>query len=83
MLYRISRHAQQQMETRGISSALVDGVMQSPGQIVGEQGGKKCYQSLYDRSGSQFLLRLIVADDVAPAVIVTVYHTSRIDKYWI
>jgi hypothetical protein len=83
MLYRLSHHARQQMATRGISDQAVDAVMQSPGQVVTEPDGRKCYQSLYRANGSQFLLRLIVAEDAAPAVVVTVYYTSRISKYWV
>ena len=83
MLYRLSRHAQQQMAVRGISEQSVDDVMQSPGQVVSEQDGKKCRQSLYNKGGSTFLLRVIVADETTPAVVVTVYYTSQIDKYWV
>ena len=59
MHYRLSRHAQQQMAARAISNESVDAVMQSPGQIVNEAGGKKCYQSHYNKGGAAFLLRLI------------------------
>ena len=83
MLYRISQHAQQQMATRNISNQSVDAVMQSPGQVISEPEGRKCYQSLYNRDGSQFLLRLIVAENATPPVVVTVYYTNRISKYWI
>lgn len=83
MQYRVSQHAQQQMALRGIPNQTVDAVMQSPGQIVNEAKGKKCYQSPWNNNGVRFLLRLIVADDVTPAVIVTVYYTSQIDKYWV
>lgn len=82
MLYRISRHAQEQMAARGISEQSVDAVMQSPGQVTREQNGKKCYQSLYTKDGATFLLRLIVDDNITPAVVVTAYSTSRVDKYW-
>ncbi len=83
MLYRLSQHARQQMAARGISEQAVDAAMQSPEQIVDEANGKKCYPSRWNRGGSEFLLRLIVADDVTPAVVVTVYFTSQIDKYWV
>ena len=83
MLYRISQHAQQQMATRDISNQSVDAVMQSPGQMLSEPEGRKCYQSLYYRDGSRFLLRLIVAEDATPPVVVTVYYTKRVSKYWI
>jgi hypothetical protein len=29
-----------------------------------------------------FLLRVIVDDGVDPAVVVTVYRTTKIEKYW-
>ena len=83
MLYRISRHARQQMAARGIPEQEVDAVMQAPRQIVDEANDKKCYQARWNRGGAEFLLRLIVADDVTPAVVVTVYFTSQIDKYWV
>lgn len=71
------------MAVRGIPSQLVDTVMQSPEQIVSAENGRKCYQSRWNDGGTMFLLRLIVADAVTPAVIVTVYYTSQIDKYWV
>jgi hypothetical protein len=33
-------------------------------------------------SGKMFLLRAIVADDIDPAIVVTVYRISKISKYW-
>ena len=48
-----------------------------------ERGNKKVYQSQLDfGSGKVFLLRAIVDDTVDPAVVVTVYRTSKIGKYW-
>ena len=32
--------------------------------------------------GGIFLLRVIVDDTVEPAMVVTLYRTSKIDKYW-
>jgi len=32
--------------------------------------------------GKIFLLRVVVVDSVEPAVVVTVYRTSKINKYW-
>jgi len=33
-------------------------------------------------AGRTFLLRIIVDDTVEPAMVVTLYRTSKIDKYW-
>ena len=83
MRYRISLHAQTEMERRGISLSLVESVLDHPQQIVLERDGRKAYQSQVDfGSGKVFLLRVTVADDINPTVVITVYRTSKIEKYW-
>jgi len=57
--------------------------LQNPQQIVEEYGEKKAYQSQSDFGhGRIYLLRAIVRDDIDPGVVVTVYRTSKIEKYW-
>ncbi|MFM6011259.1 MAG: DUF4258 domain-containing protein [Dolichospermum sp.] len=83
MEYKISRHAQTEMERRNISLPQVESVLDSPQQILLEREGRKVYQSKVDfGNGKIFLLRVIVADDVEPKVVITVYRTSKIEKYW-
>ena len=54
-----------------------------PQQIVAERGNLKAYQSVIDFGyGKHFLLRAIVDDTLTPAIVVTVYRTSKINKYW-
>jgi hypothetical protein len=78
-----SRHAEQEMERRAIPAALVQSVLQNPQQIVPEYGDRKAYQSQLDFGhGRIFLLRAIIDDTADPAVVVTVYRTSKIDMYW-
>jgi Domain of unknown function (DUF4258) len=83
MTYKISRHAQIEMERRQISLSLVESVLDNPQQIILEREGRKVYQSKVDfGNGKFFLLRVIVADDIDPKVVITVYRTSKIEKYW-
>jgi Domain of unknown function (DUF4258) len=82
MEYRFSRHAQTEMERRKISVDLVESVLDNPQQVISEKEGRKAYQSKINVGGRAFLLRVIVVDDVEPAVVITVYKTSKIDKYW-
>ena len=83
MKFRLSRHALEEIERRGIPRDLLDQVLQNPQQILPERDGKKIYQSQVEFGGSKlFLLRAIVNDAVEPAVVVTVYRTSKIEKYW-
>jgi len=73
----------EELRLRNIPRPFVDGVMANPQQIVPARGNKKAYQSQVDfGSGRIFLLRAIVDDTINPAVVVTVYRTSKINKYW-
>lgn len=83
MRFVISRHAREEMIRRQISEIMVTSVLANPQQIVDEYGGKKAYQSrIAFGEGKTYLLRVIVNEDVDPAVAVTVYRTSKIEKYW-
>ena len=83
MKFRLSNHAREEMERRGMPLALVESVLDNSQQVVAVKGGKKAYQSQIDfGDGRIFLLRVIVAYDVDPTVVITVYRTSKIEKYW-
>lgn len=71
------------MSLRRIPRPLLDSVVQHPEQIVLARSGRKAYQSLSDFGrGRVFLLRAIIDDSVTPMVVVTVYRTRKINKYW-
>jgi hypothetical protein len=79
----ISAHARQEMRRRGIPSRLVRDVLERPGQVVPEREHKKAYQSQVEFAGGRmYLVRVIVDDTIDPAVVVTVYRTSKLSKYW-
>lgn len=79
----LSQHAREEMARRRIPQALLEQVLNSPQQIIPAQGIKKAYQSQLDFGGGRiFLLRAIVDDTINPAVVITVYRTSKISKYW-
>jgi hypothetical protein len=81
--FSLSRHALEEMERRQIPRAFVENVLANPEQVIHVHGGKVAYQSRIDfGAGKIFLLRVIVNESVTPAVVVTVYRTSKIEKYW-
>lgn len=83
MAYRLSKHARQECERRRIPLSIVDAVMTGPQQVVPERDGKRAYQSqLVFDDGRTFLVRAIVDDREQPATVITVYRTSKIEKYW-
>ena len=82
MRYRLSSHARQEMERRGIPLDWVEAVLENPDQITPGRGALKAYQSKRDIGGKMYLVRVIVDDGANPALVVTVYRTTKIEKYW-
>ena len=83
MNFRFSNHALEEMERRGISREMLESVLISPQQTITERDGKKAYQSQIDFGGGRmYLLRAIVNDVLDPAVVITVYRTRNMQKYW-
>ena len=80
--YRLSIHAQEEIGRRSIPAAVLEAVLANPDQVVAEMGAVKAYQSKCEIGGKIFLLRVLVDDSVDPAVAVTAYRTSKIEKYW-
>jgi hypothetical protein len=81
--YQLSLHAQEQLEQREIPLVMVESVLASPQQLIPQSDGTKVYQSQLDwGTGKIYLLRLVVRDDLEPWLVVTVYKTSKISKYW-
>lgn len=70
------------MERRGIPRDLLEPVLAAPEQKVPELGGVVCYQSKVTMDGKVYLLRAMVNETANPPVVVTVYRTSKIEKYW-
>ena len=85
MDFRLSRHADWEMTRRGITLDLVQDVMDQPEQRLVDDSatGRWIHQSrLRFEDGKIYLLRVVVAEDEQPPVIVTAYRTSKIEKYW-
>ena len=82
MNYRYSNHALKELQKRKIPKGMVDKVMRKPGRKVPEYGNLHCYQSKIAVAGKTYILRVMVNENVTPWLIVTVYKTGKIEKYW-
>lgn len=82
MKYELSAHVRQEMVRRGIPLAIIELVLASPAQKIPGHGDVICYQSKVDINQKTFLVRVMVNETKTPPKVVTVYRTSRIDKYW-
>lgn len=79
--YHITDHAHEEAERRGIPLDVLQTVMESPGQIIDAHSNRKAYQSKVEIDGKLYVVRAIV-EMTDPLTLVTVYRTSKIEKYW-
>ncbi len=83
MSFVLSKHAEEEIKRRGIPWEFLKQVLESPEQIILEKNGAKAYQSKVTfENGKVYLIRAIVSDEIQPSVVITVYRTSNISKYW-
>ncbi|MBF0308296.1 MAG: DUF4258 domain-containing protein [Magnetococcales bacterium] len=83
MHHRFSQHALEEMAQRSINKDVVEAILSEPQQIVPERAGLVAYQSIVDfEDKGVFLVRVIINPMTDPEVVVTVYRTSKINKYW-
>lgn len=81
---RISNHAREQMSERGVSEEMVLDIVAFPQQTISQGGDKMIYQSVkfFEADGADFLVRVFVNIIKQPNLVITVYRTSKIEKYW-
>jgi hypothetical protein len=82
MNYEFSTHAREEMARRGIPLAAVESALAAPAQKVSEHGDVVCYQSKIEINLKTYLVRVMVNETAVPPKVVTVYRTSKTNKYW-
>ena len=77
-------HALSEMARRQISEEDVEVVLAKPEQTELVHRGRAVYQSRLEMGERSkiYLLRVFVDIDLRPPFVVTVYRTSKIEKYW-
>jgi len=72
------------MTERGISEEMVLRIISSPQQTIPQGEEKMIYQSIkyFEADERNFLVRVYVHIIKQPNLVITVYRTSKIEKYW-
>jgi hypothetical protein len=80
----ITEHADFEMQRRQIPLSLVQRVVQEPQQVVPSRKGRLIYQSRFfdEQEDKEMSLRVVLDIEGDDFWVVTVYKTSRIEKYW-
>ena len=79
--FRLPRHAEEEMARRQIPRRWVDSALEHPEQCIELPGGKEIFQSRCT-SGDGKMYLFVVNTETRPPVVVTLYRTSKIEKYW-
>jgi len=77
----ITSHAAAQMKRRGISEGVVRLILSAPERRDTVRSGRDLFQARAAFAGKTYLVRVFVDVDRQPAEVVTVYRSSRIEKY--
>jgi hypothetical protein len=80
-LFDFSKHALEQMLLRDISVHIVEKVLKNPDEII-DDNDKRIYQSVISFDDMRYLIRIFVNHHKAPNLVITVYKTSKIRKYY-
>ena len=83
MNFRFTRHALDQMRERRIPINFVENICLNPEQKLPQSGGRVVHQSRVEiDQGKIHLIRVLIDPNDQPPAVVTVYKTSKIEKYW-
>lgn len=82
---RITEHARWQLARRGIPIELLEVALRDPHQRVAGAHGRTIYHLRYTSfsAGHEMLLRVITEPSDDTLIVVSVYATSRVDRYWL
>ncbi|MBA3648287.1 MAG: DUF4258 domain-containing protein [Chitinophagales bacterium] len=81
MEFIFSTHAREQMHERKIIQQIIIQIINQPDEIV-TQSDLQVFQGLIKENGKSYLIRIFVNVALHPNLIITVYKTSKISKYY-
>jgi hypothetical protein len=77
-----SRHAREEITRRDIPEEVVTNVLRNPEQTLALPNRRRVLQSRVALEDKMYLVRVIVAVQDEGQLVVTVYRTSKLGKYW-
>lgn len=81
-MIRYTEYAKRRVWRRKIPLGLVDRVLREPEQLIEERGRKVAQSRWTMPAGEDHLLRAVYEESGTDILVVTVYDTSRVRKYW-
>jgi hypothetical protein len=81
MQIKFSNHALTQMKRRDISKKLVIDIITNPGKISNQDNELSIYSKVVNEQSKNYLYRVFINQLKKPGLVVTVYKTSKLQKY--
>jgi hypothetical protein len=81
MEFIFSNHSKEQMKNRSISSSVVKNIISEPDKIIKPEKCLSVYQKVIPEQNKKYLYRVFINKCKKPVLIITVYKTSKTDKY--
>jgi hypothetical protein len=82
LAFVLTPHATSELGRRGLDEDVVREVLSAPEQRETVRSGRDVLQSRVEVEGKRYLVRVFVDVHRSPPEVVTVYRTSKIEKYW-
>jgi hypothetical protein len=79
--FLFSKHAKEQLKRRSIEKSMVDTVLNKPDSIIKHSDINTIYQKVIKEERCNYPYRVFVNESRDPKLIITVYKTSKIEKY--
>jgi hypothetical protein len=79
--YQFSNHAIEQIESRSLSKQMIEEILKSKEKKIIKAGNIDIYQKIVIEIDKPYLYRVFVNNTKKPLLVVTVYKTSKIEKY--
>lgn len=81
MRFKYSKHALEQIRNRHLDKEIIGNSLSKLDKQIIDASGLTVYHKLAQENGKHYLYRVFVNHDKKPPLVVTVYKTSKIDKY--
>jgi len=81
MNFIFSNHALAQMERRGIEKTLVVELLNNPDKIIEQDNEVHIFSKVVNEHAKIYLYRVFINVIKEPQLIITVYKTSKFEKY--
>ena len=80
----ITEHAQFEASRRNIPEELIKSAVETPQQKLSSRKGRVIVQNKYfdEVENKEMILRIVGTESAGEFKVITVYKTSKIDKYW-